>query len=100
MNIGIIYTNLVQNWKSGITVSLVCIPVSISLAVSSQTSPVVGIITAIWAGIIAALFGGSRFNIVGPTGALSGILASYAIAHGATMLAVLGIGAVLRIRYA
>ncbi len=77
---------LKQNWKSGITVSLVSIPLSVSLAVASQTSPVVGIITAIWAGIIHSLLGGSNFNIVGPTGALSGILATYALTHGADSL--------------
>lgn len=82
---------LKQNWKSGITVSLVSIPLSVSLAVASQASPVVGIITAVWAGLIASIFGGSNYNITGPTGALSGILASYAIAHGAAMLPMLAI---------
>jgi SulP family sulfate permease len=80
-----------ENWKSGLTVSLVSIPLSVSLAVASQTSPTVGIITAVWAGFFAALFGGSNFNIVGPTGALSGILAAYAIAHGAAALPMLAL---------
>lgn len=80
-----------QNWKSGLTVSLVSIPLSVSLAVASHTTPVIGIVTAIWAGIIASLFGGSNFNIVGPTGALSGLLAAYAIEHGAETLSVLAI---------
>ncbi len=79
------------NWKSGLTVSLVSIPLSVSLAVASQSTPTAGIITAIWAGLIASLFGGSNFNIVGPTGALSGILASYAILHGASMLSMLAL---------
>lgn len=80
-----------NNWKSGVTVSLVSIPLSVSLAVASGTTPVAGIITAIWAGLVTALFGGSKFNIVGPTGALSGILAAYAIGHGAEMLPMLAI---------
>ncbi len=91
MNISTLFLNLKNNWKAGITVSLVSIPLSVSLAVASQTTPVVGIITAFWAGIIAAIFGGSKFNIVGPTGALSGILASYAIAHGSSSLAMLAV---------
>jgi SulP family sulfate permease len=82
---------LLHNWKSGLTVSLVSIPLSISLAVASQATPVAGIITAIWAGLFAALFGGSHFNIVGPTGALSGILAAYAIVHGAGALPMLAL---------
>lgn len=73
---------LKNNWKSGLTVSLVAIPLSISLAVAAGASPTQGIITAIWAGIIASLFGGSDYNIVGPTGALSGVLATFAFING------------------
>ena len=86
-----LFTKIKGNLKSGITVSLVSIPLSVSLAVASQTSPVVGIITAIWAGLVASIFGGSNYNIVGPTGALSGILATYAIIHGASALPTLAI---------
>lgn len=38
-----------------------------------------GIITAVWAGTIAAILGGSYYNVLGPTGALSGMLAAFAI---------------------
>jgi len=71
-----------KNLKSGITVSLISIPLSVSLAVASGATPIIGIITAIWASFVAALFGGSNFNIVGPTGALSGVVATYVILHG------------------
>lgn len=80
-----------QNWKSGITVSLVSLPLSISLAVAANATPVMGVITAIWAGIMAAIFGGSHFNIVGPTGALSGLLATYAILYGVGVLPFLAV---------
>lgn len=83
--------HLRSNWKSGVTVALVSIPLSVSLAVASQASPTAGIITAIWAGLLAAIFGGSHFNIVGPTGALSGILATFAIVHGVQLLPMLAI---------
>ena len=84
-------TRIRQNWKSGLTVSLVSMPLSISLAVASGSTPTVGIITAIWAGLIASLFGGSNFNIVGPTGALSGLIATYVISHGTSYLPLLTI---------
>lgn len=84
-------TRLKQNWRSGVTVGLVSIPLSVSLAVASQATPTMGIITAIWAGLFAALFGGSAYNIVGPTGALSGLLAAYAFTHGAGSLPMLAI---------
>ena len=86
-----IFSKIKFNWKSGITVALVSIPLSVSLAVASQSSPVEGIITAIWAGLVASLFGGSNYNIVGPTGALSGLLAAYALMHGSSSLAMLAI---------
>lgn len=82
-----------KNWQSGITVALVSVPLSISLAIASGTTPLAGIITAIWAGLIASLFAGSNFNIIGPTGALSGILALFALTHGAQMLPMLAITA-------
>lgn len=84
-------TRISQNWKSGLTVSLVSIPLSVSLALAGGSTPVAGIITAIWAGLFASLFGGSHFNIVGPTGALSGLLALYAFQHGTGALAMLAI---------
>lgn len=72
----------IQNIKSGVTVALVSIPLSISLALASGVSPTAGIITAIWAGLIGALLGGSNYNIIGPTGALSGFIASFALTSG------------------
>lgn len=91
-----------NNLKSGLTVALISIPLSVSLAVASGTTPTVGIITAIWAGCIAAVFGGSHFNIVGPTGALSGIIATYVILHGASTLPMVAIltGVFILIAYA
>jgi SulP family sulfate permease len=93
---------IAKNWKSGLTVSLVSMPLSISLAVASGASPSVGIITAIWAGLVASIFGGSNFNVVGPTGALSGIIATYAITHGAGGLATLTLvaGTIILVAYA
>ncbi len=82
---------LQANWQAGIAVSLVSMPLAVSLAVASHANPVVGIITAIWAGLIASIFGGSNYNIIGPTGALSGILSSYAIGHGEGALSTLAI---------
>lgn len=86
-----------RNWKSGLTVSLVSVPLSLSLAIAANATPMMGIITAIWAGLFAAAFGGSRFNVVGPTGALSGILAAFALQNGVEMLPILSIasGAVI-----
>ncbi len=80
-----------KNWKSGLTVALVSIPLSLSLAIASNAEPVTGIITAFWAGLIAAIFGGSKFNIIGPAGALSGILTAFVLTHGIALLPMLAI---------
>lgn len=84
-----VLTNIKSNWRAGLTVSLVSLPLSISLAVAANATPLMGVVTAIWAGLFAAIFGGSPYNVVGPTGALSGILAMYAVIHGVGVLPVL-----------
>ena len=63
------------NWKlfqkdliAGIIVGIVALPLAIAFAVASGVSPEKGIITAIVAGFIVSLLGGSRFQITGPRG--------------------------------
>jgi SulP family sulfate permease len=86
------YLDLLRvNWKAGVTVGLVSIPLAVSLAVATQTTPVAGIITAIWAGLIAAIFGGSNYNIIGPTGALAGVLIVYTSKYGSSCLPMIAI---------
>ncbi|MDD5376492.1 MAG: SulP family inorganic anion transporter [Candidatus Gracilibacteria bacterium] len=72
------------NWKPGLAVALINIPLSISLAVASLGSgstnaPLLGLITAIWAGSFAAIFASNNHNIYGPAGALSGILLAFVL---------------------
>ena len=97
-----IVTRLRENWKSGLTVALINIPLSLSLAVAAQSTPTAGIITAVWAGFVAAMFGGSNYNVYGPAGALSGILAAFSLAHGAGTLPMLAIitGVMVLVSYA
>ena len=82
----LIWTEFKKNWQAGVTVALINVPLSISLAVASDATPIMGIITSIWGGLFSASFGGSHFNIVGPTGALSGILSKYSIVYGVSIL--------------
>lgn len=84
-------TNFKNNWKSGLTVGLVSIPVGVSLAVASNGSPISGIITAFWAGLLASIFGGSNYNIIGPTGALSGLLFTYTQQYGSECISMLAL---------
>jgi len=80
-----------QNWQAGLTVAVVSIPLSISLALAAGATPLMGVVTAVWAGLFASFIGGSNFNIVGPTGALSGILIVLAIKYGVGVLPLLAI---------
>lgn len=82
---------LTGNLSAGLTVALINIPLSLSLAVASATTPQAGMITAVWGALAAAITGGSQYNIMGPTGALSGILARFAILWGPGCLPVLSI---------
>lgn len=80
-----------KNWKSALTVSLVSIPLAIALTLASGGTPTQGIITAFGAGLLGALLGGSHFNIVGPTGALSGLLITYTIKNGFLSLPIIAV---------
>lgn len=93
--------NVKTNWKSGVTVSLISLPLAVMLAVASRATPVQGVITALWAGLVAAIAGGSNYNIIGPTGALSGLLASYALIYGCQVFPTLAVmaGILLLIAY-
>lgn len=89
LNFYLLRNKLLENYKSALTVSLVNIPLSVALAISSGASVNQGIITAFWAGIIAAFFGGSHFNIIGPTGALAGLLLAATLSFGVQTLPVI-----------
>src|SRR5258708_2150548 len=53
----------------GLTVGIVALPLSIALAIASGVKPEQGLYTAIFAGFVIAVLGGTRAQISGPTGA-------------------------------
>jgi sulfate permease, SulP family len=59
----------INDISAGIIVAIIALPLSIALAIASGVSPERGIYTAIIAGFIISLLGGSRVQIGGPTGA-------------------------------
>src|SRR5437870_1434338 len=60
---------------AGIIVGIVALPLSIALAIQVGAPPQAGLYTAIVGGVVAALFGGSRTQVTGPTAAFIVILA-------------------------
>ena len=67
---------------SGIVVAVVALPLSIALAIASGVAPEQGLYTAIVAGFLIALFGGSRVQISGPTAAFATIVAGIVTTDG------------------
>jgi sulfate permease, SulP family len=72
-----------KNALAGAIVGIVALPLAMAFAIASGAKPEQGIYTAIVAGGLTSLFGGSRLQIAGPTGAfiviLAGITAKYGI---------------------
>lgn len=75
---------------SGTIVGIVAIPLAMSFAIASGVKPEYGIYTAIIAGILISLFGGSKFQIGGPTGAFVPILLGIVITYGYENLLIAG----------
>jgi SulP family sulfate permease len=92
----IFYPKLISTFKKGYTreqflrdvmagaiVGVVALPLAIAFAIASGVSPEKGLITAIIAGFLVSVLGGSRVQIGGPTGAfvviVAGIIAGYGL---------------------
>ena len=75
---------------SGTIVGVVAIPLSMAFAIASGVKPEYGIYTTIIAGIIISLFGGSKFQIGGPTGAFIPILMGIVMTYGYENLLIAG----------
>lgn len=82
---------------AGVTVAMVAIPLSLAIAIASGAPPETGLVTAIVAGFLISLLGGSRVQIGGPTGAFIVVVYGVVAAHGydGLVLATLMAGAIL-----
>ncbi len=73
----------IKDLIAGLIVGVVALPLAIAFAIASGVSPEKGLVTAIIAGFIISVFGGSRVQIGGPTGAfiviVFGIVAEYGV---------------------
>lgn len=76
---------------AGVTVGVVALPLAIGFGITSGMSAQAGIATAILAGFIAALFGGSRFQVSGPTGAMTVVLIPVISKNGIEAIPALGL---------
>jgi MFS superfamily sulfate permease-like transporter len=73
--------NLTRDFTAGLIVAMVAIPLAMGFAMASGLRPEQGIVGGAVAGFIGALFGGSKYQVYGPTAAfipvIAGIMATY-----------------------
>lgn len=79
---GISREQISKDILSGTIVGIVALPLAIAFAIASGVSPDKGLVTAIVAGMIISVFGGSRVQIGGPTGAFIVIVYGIVQKHG------------------
>lgn len=73
---------LIADVGAGLSVGIIAVPLAMALAIASGVPPQHGLYTAIVAGTLAALLGGSALSVSGPTAAFVVILHPIAVQHG------------------
>ena len=81
------YAGLRSSWKAdaiaGLTVGVVAVPLALAFGITTGLGADAGLITAIVAGLVAAVFGGSNVQVSGPTGAMTVVLVPIVARYGA-----------------
>ncbi len=82
-------------WSSdllaGLTVGVVALPLAMGFGIASGVGAAPGLITAIVAGFVAAIFGGSNLQVSGPTGAMTVVLVPVIADHGISAVPILSV---------
>ncbi|WP_328835222.1 SulP family inorganic anion transporter [Streptomyces europaeiscabiei] len=76
---------------AGLTVAIVALPLALGFGVSSGLGAEAGLATAVVAGALAALFGGSNLQVSGPTGAMTVVLVPIVAEHGPSGVLTVGL---------
>src|SRR5271155_4736190 len=74
--------HLRPNLVAGLIVGIVALPLAMAFAIASGARPEQGLYTAIVAAVFTAIFGGTRVQISGPTGAFVAVLSIITAQHG------------------
>lgn len=89
------YTGLRRSWRgdilAGVTVGVVALPLALAFGITAGLGAEAGLLTAIVAGLIAAIFGGSDIQVSGPTGAMTVVLVPIVARSGPDAVLVVGI---------
>jgi SulP family sulfate permease len=88
------WKGLFRHWRedllAGITVGVVALPLALGFAITTGAPASTGLTTAVIAGFIAALFGGSNYQVSGPTGAMTVVLVPIVSQYGVASLTIIG----------
>ena len=80
------YAGLRSSWRAdalaGVTVAIVALPLALGFGVTSGMGAAAGMVTAVIAGLVAALLGGSNLQVSGPTGAMTVVLVPVIARYG------------------
>jgi sulfate permease, SulP family len=80
------YAGLAHSWRgdvvAGLTVGVVALPLALAFGITTGLGAEAGLITAIVAGLVAAVFGGSNVQVSGPTGAMTVVLVPVVARYG------------------
>jgi SulP family sulfate permease len=89
------YRGLRRSWRgdvvAGLTVGVVALPLALGFGITTGLGAEAGLMTAIVAGLVAAIFGGSNVQVSGPTGAMTVVLVPIVHRYGGGAVAVVGI---------
>ena len=89
--------DLLSDLIAGLTVAIVALPLAIGFGITSGMSAAAGLTTAIIAGFLAAIFGGSKYQVSGPTGAMTVILIPVIHNYGVSAIPALGLMAAVMV---
>lgn len=76
---------------AGLIVALVALPLALGFGISTGLGAAAGLTTAVIAGAVAAVFGGSRFQVSGPTGAMTVVLVPIVHEYGGSGVLAVGL---------
>jgi SulP family sulfate permease len=89
------YAGLRTSWKgdviAGMTVGVIALPLALGFGIATGLGAQAGLVTAIVAGLVAAVFGGSNVQVSGPTGAMTVVLVPVVARYGADAVVVVGL---------
>jgi SulP family sulfate permease len=89
------YPGLRTHWRSdlvaGLTVAVVALPLALAFGITTGLGASAGLVTAIVAGFVAAVLGGSNVQVSGPTGAMTVVLVPIVARWGADAVFVVGL---------